>query len=53
MENLFGIKNSNRTAEQHLGKNQFNSSFPTALANYMMSKKQNVMYNQLVEKMEN
>lgn len=50
MENLFGIKNSNRTAEQHLGKNQFNSSFPTALANYMMSKKQNVMYNQLVEK---
>lgn len=48
MDNLFGIKNSNRTSEQHLGKNQFNSSFPTALANYMMSKNKDVMYNKLV-----
>ena len=49
VDNLFGIKNSNRTAEQHLGKNQFNSSFPTALANYMMSKKKSIMYNKVVE----
>ena len=49
VDNLFGIKNSNRTAEQHLGKNQFNSSFPTALANYMMSQKKSIMYNKVVE----
>lgn len=47
MEHLFGIKNSNRTAEQHLGKNQFNSSFPAALACYMMSQNKKVMYNTL------
>ena len=34
---LFGIEHSNRTLEDHWGKNCFNSSFPTATACYMMS----------------
>lgn len=33
---LFGIYNSNRTENDHWGKNCFNSSFPTAMACYMM-----------------
>ncbi|MBR4976537.1 MAG: HindVP family restriction endonuclease, partial [Thermoguttaceae bacterium] len=33
---LFGIKNSNRKPNQHWGKNRFNSSFPTAVACYML-----------------
>lgn len=52
MEKLFGIHNSNRTDSEHLGKNQFNSSFPTALANYMNSKKVDVMYNKLAKDKE-
>ena len=33
---LYGIYNSNRRMDEHWGKNCFNSSFPTALACYMM-----------------
>lgn len=35
---LYGICNSNRTVEDHWGKNCFNSSFPAAMANYMLDK---------------
>lgn len=34
---LYGIEHSNRKPQQHWTKNCFNSSFPTALANYMMN----------------
>ncbi len=33
---LYGIKQSNRKIDDHWGKNCFNSSFPTALASYML-----------------
>lgn len=33
---LYGIEHSNRTADDHWGKNCFNSSFPAAMASYMM-----------------
>lgn len=33
---LFGIVNSNRTVDDHWGKNCFNSSYPTATACYML-----------------
>ena len=33
---LYGIYHSNRTADDHWGKNCFNSSFPTATACYML-----------------
>lgn len=33
---LFGIEHSNRSADDHWGKNCFNSSYPTATACYMM-----------------
>ena len=33
---LFGIKNSNRSTNDHWGKNCFNSSYPTATAAYML-----------------
>lgn len=35
---LFGIKHSNRGIDDHWGKNCFNSSFPTAMACYLMSR---------------
>ncbi len=35
---LYGISHSNRSPESHWGKNCFNSSFPTALAAYMLDK---------------
>lgn len=35
---LFGIQHSNRSEDDHWGKNCFNSSFPAATANYMMAK---------------
>lgn len=44
---LFGIEHSNRPDEQHWTKNCFNSSFPAALANYMMSKNTSAIYAQL------
>lgn len=33
---LYGIINTNRSTEDHWGKNCFNSSFPAATANYML-----------------
>lgn len=44
---LFGIEHSNRTAGKHWGKNCFNSSFPTALACYMMAHDIPAIYNKL------
>lgn len=44
---LFGIKHSNRTTEMHWGKNCFNSSFPTAVACYMLSNNIPAIYNKL------
>lgn len=41
---LYGIINSNRSADDHWGKNCFNSSFPTSLACYMMDKNINALY---------
>lgn len=35
---LFGIEHSNRTVDNHWGKNCFNSSFPTATACYMLER---------------
>lgn len=34
---LFGIEHSNRTVDDHWGKNCFNSSYPTATACYMLT----------------
>ena len=34
---LFGIKHSNRSVNDHWGKNCFNSSYPTATACYMLA----------------
>ena len=49
---LFGIINSNRNTTDpkidHWGKNRFNSSFPTALACYMIEKNIPALYNGLV-----
>jgi len=45
---LYGIKNSNRTVAKHWGKNCFNSSFPTAVACYMLSNNIPAIYNRLV-----
>ena len=36
---LYGIFNSNRSQNDFWGKNEFNSSFPVALACYMRDKK--------------
>ena len=48
---LFGIHNSNRdyTNPETWGKNQFNSSFPTALAAYMYSKNKKCVYIKIDE----
>jgi len=45
---LFGIVNSNRTVAKHWGKNCFNSSFPTAVACYMLTKDIPAIYNRLI-----
>ncbi|MDO4804833.1 MAG: HindVP family restriction endonuclease [Lachnospiraceae bacterium] len=34
---LFGIEHSNRSGNDHWGKNCFNSSFPTAMASFMLA----------------
>ena len=47
---LFGIINSNRTAEMHWGKNCFNSSFPASVACYMLANNIPAIYNRLVYK---
>jgi len=44
---LFGIRHSNRTKDEHWTKNAFNSSFPTAVACYMLSKGISAIYNKL------
>lgn len=41
---LYGIVHFNRSMEQHWSKNCFNSSFPTAMANYMMAKNLPALY---------
>jgi hypothetical protein len=46
---LYGIERSNRTPEAHWGKNSFNSSFPTALACYMLDRDIFAIYNRLEE----
>lgn len=48
---LYGIKNSNRNFEDpyYWGKNQFNSSFPVALACYMRDKNLKAVYIRLNE----
>lgn len=45
---LYGIIHSNRTTKDHWGKNCFNSSFPTALACYMLDNNIPAIYNKLV-----
>jgi HindVP restriction endonuclease. len=49
---LYGIHHSNRSADAHWGKNCFNSSFPAALANYMLDKDVKAIYIKLEEKDE-
>lgn len=49
---LYGIVNSNRSKDAHWGKNCFNSSFPAALANYMMTKDIKAIYIRLNEKLQ-
>lgn len=46
---LYGIVHSNRSPDDHWGKNCFNSSFPTATACYMMDKGIKAIYITLVE----
>lgn len=46
---LFGIEHSNRTTEDHWGKNCFNSSFPTATACYMLEHNIPAIYIRLAE----
>lgn len=41
---LYGIFNSNRTVDNHWGKNCFNSSFPTATACYMLDQNIKAIY---------
>jgi hypothetical protein len=41
---LYGIKNSNRGKDELWGKNQFNSTFPVALACYMRDKGKKPVY---------
>lgn len=47
---LYGIFNSNRSPDAHWGKNCFNSSFPTAVACYMMDNSIKAIYITLAEK---
>ena len=44
---LFGIEHSNRTVDDHWGKNCFNSSFPTATACYMLANNISAIYIRL------
>jgi HindVP restriction endonuclease len=41
---LYGITDSNRTGKHLWGKNEFNSTFPTALACYMQDKGVRAVY---------
>lgn len=51
-ESLFGITNSNRSGKDLWGKNQFNSSFPAALACYMRAKGHKAVYLSLNKELE-
>lgn len=44
MAKLYGIFKSNRSDEELWGKNQFNSTFPTALCAYMRDRGHNAIY---------
>ena len=46
---LYGIKNSNRSVDDHWGKNCFNSSFPASTACYMLEHDIPAIYINLVE----
>ena len=46
---LFGIEHSNRSVNDHWGKNCFNSSFPAATANYMLENNITAVYINLVD----
>lgn len=46
---LFGIEHSNRSENDHWGKNCFNSSFPAAMASYMLEKNIPAIYINLAE----
>lgn len=46
---LFGIEHSNRNDNNHWSKNCFNSSFPTATANYMLENHIPAIYINLIE----
>ena len=41
---LYGIYHSNRTVDAHWGKNCFNSSFPAAMASYMLDRDISAIY---------
>ena len=45
---LFGIKQSNRTTDEHWTKNCFNSSFPTSVACYMLERNIPAIYNHVI-----
>lgn len=49
---LFGIFHSNRSSNDHWGKNCFNSSFPTAMACYMLAQNIPAIYLHLNNKLE-
>jgi hypothetical protein len=49
---LYGIAKSNRTSQNHWGKNQFNSSFPASLACYMRDIDQTAIYLQTNDTLE-
>lgn len=44
---LYGIEHSNRSPDDHWGKNCFNSSFPAAMASYMMERDITAVYMKL------
>ncbi len=44
---LFGIEHSNRSNKDHWGKNCFNSSFPAAMASYMLETNVSAIYIKL------
>jgi hypothetical protein len=46
---LFGIEHSNRSVDDHWGKNCFNSSYPTAMASYMLANEIPAIYIHLTE----
>lgn len=49
---LFGIFHSNRSSNDHWGKNCFNSSFPTSMACYMLAHDIPVIYLRLNEELK-